>query len=249
MGQKINSIGFRLGTRRAWNSIWNVEKNNYSNLFFKDLESRKSIKNILKFLGFFPNHLIIRKSAKKSLIYSRFITASNFSNVEKHQSITEKNTKYLSPFINGFLFNFFKFKLPLLQNFMKLQQNNQFKKSMLFPFISAHALSEFIALQQGLPLRQKANNFKWGSKWGIIKLAHYFFNSKTTSFLSGIKFICAGKWVKTKSGRKQRFIYSLGKLKNQTISAFIDYGFSNVVTKYGMCSLKVWISYKYIKSY
>jgi len=43
---------------------------------------------------------------------------------------------------------------------MKLQQNNQFKKSMLFPFISAQALSEFIALQQGLPLRQKANNFK-----------------------------------------------------------------------------------------
>jgi len=82
---------------------------------------------------------------------------------------------------------------------------------------------------------------------GIIKLAHFFFNSKTVNLVSSIKLICSGRWTKTKSSRKQKFIYSLGKLKNQTISAFLDYGFSFVITKYGTCSLKVWISYKYIK--
>jgi len=247
MGQKINSIGFRLGVRRSWNSVWSTENNFYSNVLFNDLESRDCIKVIFNYLGFFPNHLLIRKSSKKKIVYTRILDSLNF--VKRSDFIVQKNKniKYLSPFLNKTLFNIFKFKFSSLKNLLAFKNIKNYKKLILFPFISAQSLTEFISTQQNLQIKQKNKIFRWGLKWGIIKLAHFFFNSKTTIFLSGVKFICSGRWIKTKSGRKQKFIYSLGKLKNQTISAFLDYGFSSLVTKYGICSVKVWISYKHFK--
>ena len=191
--------------------------------------------------------MIFKKSSKKNYIFSKFISSdllTNWKNQKfENRNLKNESIKNMSPFSNTFLFNFLKLNFSSL----KLKKINKYKKSSFFPFICAQTLSDFVVLQENLPNKHKNRNFKWGLKIGIIKLAHFFFNSKTTNLISGIKFICSGRWIKTKSSRKQKFIYSLGKLKNQTISAFLDYGFSFVTTKYGICSLKVWISYKYIK--
>ena len=46
MGQKVNPISFRLGTRKQWQSTWFSDKN-YSKLIKEDIDIRKAIKSEL----------------------------------------------------------------------------------------------------------------------------------------------------------------------------------------------------------
>ena len=47
MGQKVNPVGFRLGTSRDHDSIWFAKSKDYSKLVLQDLKIRKRVKEIL----------------------------------------------------------------------------------------------------------------------------------------------------------------------------------------------------------
>ena len=51
MGQKVNPIGFRLGTIYTWSSRWFAKKGNYSQFLLEDQKIRKFIMNNLKAAG------------------------------------------------------------------------------------------------------------------------------------------------------------------------------------------------------
>lgn len=51
MGQKVNPIGFRLGTTTTWSSKWFAAKRNYAKLLHEDLAIRKFIKAKLHHAG------------------------------------------------------------------------------------------------------------------------------------------------------------------------------------------------------
>jgi|KNS12DCM_BmetaT_FD_contig_31_386264_length_594_multi_2_in_0_out_0_1 ribosomal protein S3 len=53
--------------------------------------------------------------------------------------------------------------------------------------------------------------------------------------------------MKTVNARTQTLTYSLGKIDNQTISSFLDYGFSKATTSFGSCNIKVIICYRKTK--
>jgi ribosomal protein S3 len=75
----------------------------------------------------------------------------------------------------------------------------------------------------------------------------FYFNSRSKNFVSGIKVICKGKWTKTGTGRTQKIILNFGRLNNQTFSYFLDSYVSTAVTKFGVCSVKVLISYNKVE--
>jgi ribosomal protein S3 len=72
------------------------------------------------------------------------------------------------------------------------------------------------------------------------------FNTKTIRYISGIKILCSGRWMKTANGRAQSLKYSLGKINSQKINAFLDYGSSTAITSFGSCCLNVIVCYKLI---
>jgi hypothetical protein len=100
-----------------------------------------------------------------------------------------------------------------------------------------------VTWQIGLPPKLKDKLFRFNPRKGIIWLVKFFFNQHMP-FVTGIKIVCSGRWRKTKSSRKQRTIYSFGKIRRQTFSKHVDYGSSSITTKYGVCGVRVWISYK-----
>jgi len=89
----------------------------------------------------------------------------------------------------------------------------------------------------------KSKNFSFGLNIGIAKLVNKLL-AKYKKNIVGIKIICSGKWKKTRSGRKQIFVYKKGQLRNSTISNVIFFDFITQKTKFGSCGIKVWIAQK-----
>jgi hypothetical protein len=104
--------------------------------------------------------------------------------------------------------------------------------------VSSQAIADVVAHQISLSPKQKDAMFKFNLRKGVIWLVKFFFNQRMP-FITGVKIICSGRWQKTRSGRKQRMVCSFGNIKKQTFSKHIDYGFSSVTTKYGVCGIKV----------
>lgn len=63
MGQKVNPIGFRLGTIRNWESIWYANDKNFGNNLREDIKLRRHVKARLKHAG--VSRIIIERPADK----------------------------------------------------------------------------------------------------------------------------------------------------------------------------------------
>jgi ribosomal protein S3 len=109
--------------------------------------------------------------------------------------------------------------------------------------LSAQAMSEFIAKQLTTPHRLKHWSFRFGLQCGIAMIALGLLKKRGNFFVSGLKVICSGKWKKTRSGRKQKVVFSIGRLRTQSMNSVSSYGFTVLATKFGAFSVKVWISY------
>jgi ribosomal protein S3 len=60
----------------------------------------------------------------------------------------------------------------------------------------------------------------------------------------GLKIICLGRWKKTSTGRKQKLFLKFGQVKSSDISNKIIYQTISQTTKFGVCSIKIWIAQK-----
>jgi ribosomal protein S3 len=56
--------------------------------------------------------------------------------------------------------------------------------------------------------------------------------------------MCSGKWKKTRSGRKQKFVVQLGRIPNSGVSNLVFFDQMTQKTKFGCFSVKVWIFMK-----
>jgi small subunit ribosomal protein S3 len=66
MGQKINPVGFRVGTFVNWKSRWFANDNDFKNLLFEDVQIRKELMNGLKLAGI--NSVEIERLPKSMVI-------------------------------------------------------------------------------------------------------------------------------------------------------------------------------------
>jgi hypothetical protein len=117
---------------------------------------------------------------------------------------------------------------------------NLIPSKVLYPALSAQVLSEYIRRQMVAPQKLKDLDFRLNLKTGISQLAILLLKRfDLVTPIRGLRVVCSGRWSKTRSSRKQRFVYNRGSLKRLTFSAFLDYGTSTVTTKFGVCSIKV----------
>ena len=251
MGQKINANSFRLGKRCNWKSEW-FDDRYYGLTFWKETEIRDTLKTVVKFFGYSLNNFYIKKSNKKFHVFNKLIFSSELLSFIKTrrlakpsiykastlQKTKDNNISKITPFLKETILD--------IKRYSRGVKIGIFEKSKLttLPFISSQALSDFLGLQLTSPLKLKEDCFKRNFWQGLTLFLHSFFNKRTISQINGIKLICSGRWKKSKTGRKQKFLCSIGKLRSQSYSTFIDYGFTSVNTKYGVCCIKIWISYR-----
>ena len=135
-----------------------------------------------------------------------------------------------------------------LKSSKKLARLYRNYKIKIFSKISASVFSFYFANQMRLSLKMRDGVFKSGLQKGITRTLRRYFRGKNKSSISGIRVTIAGKWSKTRAGRKQKLSLNFGRLYTQTVNSFIDYDVKTVATKFGACSIKVLISYKNLKT-
>jgi hypothetical protein len=134
---------------------------------------------------------------------------------------------------------------------LKAKNLKNTSRKLIFPVISAQVISTFLAQQLTSSERLKGETFKLGLLSGIASLTTTFLKELTIStkaVVLGLKVECSGKWQQTTSGRKQKLLFSIGSLKAQSASHFVSFGLSTVSTKFGACTVKVWLCYRPISS-
>lgn len=248
MAQKINPISYRLGVKNAWNSNWCEKSNDYAPILYQDLETKHYTDILFNSVGVVFNKISSKKSNKPLFLYTRNVTSeildSNKLNVfRRSKKLKEKiiNSKLLSSLNNNSILNL---HLASKKQSSFLRYNFGLSN---FAQISARVFSCYFASQVGLSARMRDKLFKFGLQKGILLTLRRYFKGQNKLSISGIRVSLAGKWSKTRSGRKQKLVVTLGKLNIQTINSFVDYDFQTVATKFGACSLKVLISYNNTK--
>jgi len=256
MKQKVNPIVFRLGNRRSWTSLWNVEKQNLGKLLFLDFELRFYLNIFFSFFGFFNIILFLSKSISNFSCYSKFFENSCFFNKKSFLFFKKKdylmkkahNLNFLSGSFSQLRLEGFanKGSLDKISSKLVSRQIKFYFNSLYMPVITAQCISRFISGQLEESFKNKELAFKKNVKQGILKMIQVCFNAKTIKYISGIKILCTGKWMKTGNGRAQFLRYSLGKVNSQRINAFLDHGTSTANTPFGSCCLNVVVCYKSI---
>ena len=238
MAQKTNAISLRISSKTIWNSIWSEDNKTYYRFLFKDLEVKKYIKILSNHLGIKVNETLTKPQ-----------NGSININIKRVSQTLKKYNAYNKAFRS---LSFSKqFTLNILQQTNKALRYKSnlslWESKVLFSYIPAQFFSDFIALQIKISSKHRNEAFRFGVQAGIQSMLSYYYNSRSKNFVSGIKVICKGKWTKTGTGRTQKIILNLGRLNNQTFSFFIDSYISTVVTKFGVCSIKVLISYNKVE--
>ncbi len=230
MGQKLFANSLRISNKTAWNSVWSEDNKTHSIFLFKDLEIKKFIKIISDRLSIKFYQALVKPQNGALNIEIKNVSGDVFDKLPRSLS-----------FLESFILNartFLGLKLGLNFNF--------WKSKILFSNVPARFFSEFISLQIKLSPKKRSKVFKYGILYGIKSTLSYYYNNRTKNFVSGIKVVCRGKWSKTSSGRSQKILLDLGRLNTQSFSYFVDSHISIINTKFGVCSVKVSISYNIV---
>nr|YP_010406447.1 ribosomal protein S3 [Cymbaria daurica]URC16248.1 ribosomal protein S3 [Cymbaria daurica] len=213
MGQKINPLGFRLGTTQSHHSLWFAKPKNYSKGIQEDQKIRDFIKNyVQKNMKIVENtgglaHIEIKKKFDviQVIIFMGFPTLLIESNPEGIGELYMNLQKE---------FDFVSRKLNLtLTRITK-------------PYRNPTILAEFIAEQ----LKNRVSFRKAMKK--AIELANQ-------ADIKGIQIQISGRIGGNEIARVERI--KEGRLPRQTIQAKIDYCSYPIQTINGILGIKIWI--------
>nr|YP_009668771.1 ribosomal protein S3 [Microlicia cogniauxiana]QCW93533.1 ribosomal protein S3 [Microlicia cogniauxiana] len=213
MGQKINPLGFRLGTTQSHHSVWFAHSKNYSIGLQEDQKIRHSIKNYIQknlrisygIEGIARIEIRKRIDLIQVIIYMGFpklLLDGGTRRVEELQRNIQKELNCLN------------------------QKLNIMVTRILSPYGQPNILGEFIAGQ----LKNRVSFRKAMKK--AIELTEQ-------AEIKGIQIQIAGR-LDGKEIARVEWIRE-GRVPLQTIRAKIDYCFYTVRTIYGVLGLKIWI--------
>ena len=223
MGQKVNSLGLRLGINRTWGSKWyDIRKKSYSRWLIEDLQIRDYLKNIFKKQNILTGYIQINRSKGKIFISFPVYLLTNTS-----KSTTTANS-FWSAFLDEKIHNDFELLEKSMSSWLKKsthikinQTDNYFEDSIL--------LAEYVAM-----LLEGRSSVRSILK-GCLE------DSRKDPKIRGIRIHCAGRldgvemaknvWIKD------------GQVPLHTLHAFIDYGTASAYTIYGVCGVKAWICF------
>lgn len=252
MSQKVNRNVLLLSNRLTWNSNWCETKLSYNKMLLSDFNERVNVIPLIKHFNLLSNCLLLNSSNGLVFTYSSLINWRYFTQsinlTEANLNTAKKDNNFLTPITpNNFkwsnisnerLKNIF---LPLC--FTKLINHQLVTVSV--PFILSKSIADFIANQLLTNFNSKTNDFKKGLFQGIVSTVRSILNKSNYLYIKGISVKCKGKWSRTRSGRKQLLSFDIGQL-NSDQKSLISFAINNFNTKFGSCSIKVWICYNYM---
>nr|YP_009532191.1 ribosomal protein S3 [Lamprocapnos spectabilis]AYA29302.1 ribosomal protein S3 [Lamprocapnos spectabilis] len=215
MGQKINPLGFRLGTTQRHHSLWFSQPKSYSQGLQEDQKIRDCVKNYVKKKIPSDMELISRIEIQKNIdvikviIYTRLLNFPKLLKEGKPPRIQELRINVEKGFhsVNRKL----NIAITIIAN----------------PYGQPNILAEFIANQ----LKERVSFRKAMKK--AIELTISKENTK------GIQVQIAGR-IDGKEIARVEWIRE-GRVPLQTIRAKIDYCSYTVRTIYGVLGIKIWI--------
>ena len=232
MGQKVNSLGLRLGINRTWGSKWyDLVKGSYSRWLMEDLHIRDYLKNIFKKQNILTGYIQVNRSKGKIFIsfpiYILEDSSKIYSSLPKKQLVLSSSSFWSTLIDENIKTNLGPLEKSMsswLKKPIHIKINDTksyFKDSILL----AHYVS--IQLEGRLSVR---NILK-----GCLE------DSRKESTIRGIRIHCAGRldgvemaknvWIKD------------GQVPLHTLHASIDYGTASAYTIYGVCGVKAWICF------
>nr|AWI73066.1 ribosomal protein S3 [Lepiniopsis trilocularis] len=225
MGQKINPLGFRLGTTQGHHSLWFAQPKNYFEGLQEDQKIRDCIKNYVR--DCIKNY--VQKNKKKNR--KKYSPLEGIARIE-----IQKRTDLIQVIIfMGFPKFLLESRLRMVEELqMTLQKEfncmnrklNVAIKRIAKPYGNPKILAEFIAVQ----LKNRVSFRKAMKK--AIELTKQA-NTK------GIKVQIAGR-IGGKEIARVEWIRE-GRVPLQTIQAKIDYCSYTVRTIHGVLGIKIWI--------
>ena len=214
MGQKINPIGFRIGSYLPWKSRWFSDDANFKNFLIEDIKIRKALMEKLKLAG--VTEVAIERLPKSMAIG---ITVSRPGVViGRGGSGIEEVKKYILNIISDVRKTTIKdLKIDLKVNEVKN------------PEISAHLVAGRIAveLERRIPARRVATKAM---------------ERVMASGALGVKIVLGGRIGGAEISRVEKF--QMGSVPTQTLREIIDYAQIPALLKRGYVGVKVWIHQK-----
>jgi len=214
MGQKINPIGFRIGSYLPWKSRWFSDQSNFKNFLIEDIKIRRALMEKLKLAG--VTEVAIERLPKSMVIG---ITVSRPGVViGRGGSGIEEVKKYILNIISETR------KAPIKDLKIDLKVN-EVKNAEL----SAHLVAGRIAaeLERRIPARRVATKAM---------------ERVMASGALGVKIVLGGRIGGAEISRVEKF--QMGSVPTQTLRETIDYAQIPALLKRGYVGVKVWIHQK-----
>ena len=247
MSQRISTNSLRLKTRLSWNNTIMLQSfKNYTNYSINSNNTINIICIILNKLGFFINEPTIINDSKKLRFYSKIINEKNIYNFldTKNLALVSKIYRLPISYLNQHIWHlqhcFFN-NNRLLLNLSIYDTINIIQNK--FMLISPILINAYINYQLQTPKQYKNKSWQKSYYLGLVEIARFFLN-RFKHNITGIKIVCSGKWKKTNSGRKQKFLIKFGQIRTNVTKTVI---FTNELynkTKFGFFAIKIWISHK-----
>ena len=232
MGQKVNPIGFRIPVRKDWKSRWfarSKEKDEGTNRSFgdllqEDLRIREQLDKVLKNASI--SKILIERFGRRVriTIYTArpgIVLSGHFDEVNDKRAAkpapAEKNEK------RGAGIDVIREKL---KNITKDEEVLIDVKEVRAPEVDAKLVSESIAQQL-----ERRVAFRRAMKRAM--------QTAMEKGAEGIRIRCAGRLNGAELARTEQ--YKEGKVPLHTLSANVDYGFTEAHTLAGLIGIKVWI--------
>lgn len=252
MGQKTIPQSLRLDNLKNWNSNWITEKKDYSKLFYLDHSLRQYLQKFCQKNELNINNLNIEKHGKYLNIYiniynfkeNKINSLKNFENdLEKsiNKYLNYLNLNYIS---KVYLINVTMGNLKIGYTFYK-----QFRKfpSMAMHFYSFINVSYIAFYTQSVEM---ISNYLVKNLQKLPKHRQYLNNiDKILNKQYQIFDNCLGYKIELKGrvnglARSRKIFIKSGKTPLNTLKYNVKYDVKEILTPYGICSLKVWLFFK-----
>jgi len=257
MAQKVNSLNLRLNKRLNWNTILCVHNfNDFCNQVINTAVLLTTNKKIMFDLKMLQNAMLLTKTSKNYKINCKIVNSHFFfflikiicTGKKSVQNFFRYHQSYLQIFrsvLKIFLLN----QRPLLFHLVNMETQKTFSKYKTFKSqfltLSPKIFTEFaknqIAATSAVSLT--SSNFNKSLQKSLLTLIEIILRAFKYDIL-GLKIICQGKWRKTNTGRKQKVYLKFGQIQSSNLANKVVYDSISQKTKYGVCSIKIWIAHK-----
>ena len=249
MAKRVNSISLRLGKRLTWNHVWSVNRVSSATKILTGFNTHRLTSTLLESSSNI-NNLSQISTNSFSRIYLDILTSSNYTSafdsiasISKsiplgQNAIRDINNKLRHLSVDSHYSYSTNFDAKTLQRNKGLNS---------LPALSAQVLAKYITNQIVINDSLKSQSFKSDLSNGIAKTSISIlkmFQLNDSTLLSGLKVECYGKWKQTNTGRKQSVKFIVGKVHTQQLSQLLSYGTSSISTRFGICTVRVWLCFK-----